>query len=74
MRRLSHLLARRRGWMLTLLVSVLLAGHGLILSYASSHVTLSAGVLSGAIVLLVIKHLGLLAPLYGLFRRRGSGH
>jgi hypothetical protein len=29
-------------------------------------------VLSGAIVLLVIKHLGLLGPLYALFRRRRS--
>jgi hypothetical protein len=37
-----------------------------------SHVTLSAAVLSGAIILLVIKHVGLLGPLYALFRRRGS--
>ena len=71
MHRLPHLLARRRGWILLLLVAVL-AGHGVILYYALSHVTLSAAVLSGAIILLVIKHVGLLGPLYALFRRRGS--
>jgi membrane protein YdbS with pleckstrin-like domain len=69
-----HLLAPRRVWMLPVLVVVLLAGHGVILYYVSSHVMLSAAVLSGAIILLVIKHVGLLRPLYALFRRRRSGH
>lgn len=69
-----HLLARRRVWMLPVLVILLLVGHGVILYYVSSHVTLSAAVLSGAIILLVIKHVGLLGPLYALFRRRRSGH
>jgi membrane protein YdbS with pleckstrin-like domain len=69
-----HLLARRRVWMLPVLMIVLLVGHGVILYYASSHVMLSAAVLSGAIILLVIKHVGLLGPLYALFRRRRSGH
>jgi hypothetical protein len=63
------LLARRRGWILLLLVAVL-AGHGVILYYALSHVTLSAAVLSGAIILLLIKHVGLLGPVYAWFRRR----
>jgi membrane protein YdbS with pleckstrin-like domain len=69
-----HLLARRRVWVLPVLMIVLLVGHGVILYYASSHVMLSAAVLSGAIILLVIKHVGLLGPLYALFRRRRSGH
>jgi len=70
----AYLLARRRVWMLPVLLIVLLAGHGVILSYVSSHVVLSTAVLSGAIILLVLKHVGLLGPLYALFRRRRSGH
>ncbi len=67
-----HLLARKRFWILPLLLVVLIAGHGVILYYVSSHVMLSAAVLSGAIILLVIKHVGLLGPVYALFRRRRS--
>ncbi|MGH7628759.1 MAG: hypothetical protein ACREOF_05115 [Gemmatimonadales bacterium] len=74
MNRPPHLLARGRVWMLPVLVIVLLAGHGVILYYMSSHVILSAAVLSGAIILLMIKHVGLLGLLYALFRRRRSGH
>ena len=48
----------------------LIAGHGIILYYVSSYTTLSAAAVSGAITLVVIKHLGLLSPLYALFRRR----
>lgn len=72
MNRPPHLPAPRRFWMLPVLLVVLLAGHAVILYYVSSHVTLSAAVLSGAIILLVIKHLGLLLPAYALFRRRRS--
>src|SRR5437867_381707 len=60
-----HLPARRRVWILQVLLVILLAGHGLILYYVSSHVMLSAVVLSGAIILLAIKHAGLLGPVYG---------
>jgi membrane protein YdbS with pleckstrin-like domain len=74
MNKRPHLLARRHVWMLPVVVIVLLAGHGVILYYLSSHVMLSAAVLSGAIILLVIKHVGLLGPLYARFRRRRSGH
>lgn len=35
---------------------------------------LVAAVLSGAIILLMIKHVGLLGPLYARFRQRRSGH
>lgn len=57
---------------------VLIAGH-LIVLYLLGHVGLSQGVVSGAVVsglilVVVAKHLGLLstlvASLYGLFRRR----
>ncbi len=74
MNRPPHLLARGRVWMLLVLGIGLLAGHGVILYYVSSHVMLSAAVVSGAIILLMIKHVGLLCPLYALFRRRRSGH
>ena len=51
-------------------VIVLIAAHGVILYYFSSHLALSAAVVSGAIILAVIKHLGLLGLVYALFRRR----
>ncbi len=67
-----HLLARRRFWILPILLVVLLAGHGAIMYYVSSHVMLSTAVLSGAVILLVIKHLGLLGPVSALSRWRRS--
>jgi hypothetical protein len=72
MNRIPHLLLRWRPRLLLFLLAVLLAGHGVILYYAASEVTVSAGVLLGLIVLLVIKHLGVLGPVYALFRRRGA--
>ena len=72
MTRLPHRLAFRRNWILPILL-VLLAGHGVILYYLSSHVMLSTAVLSGAMILLVIKHVGLLGPLYALLRRARGG-
>jgi hypothetical protein len=72
MSRPPHLLARRRFWILPVLLVVLLASHGVILYYGFSHVIPSAAVLSGAIILLVIKHVGLLGPVYAWFRRRRS--
>ena len=68
MRRHSPL--RARAWMLAVGVIILIAGHGIILYYFASHVTLSAAVVSGAIVLVVIKHLGVLGSVYALFRQR----
>jgi hypothetical protein len=60
--------------MLSVGVVVLIAGHAIILSYALSHTALSAAVVSGVMILVVIKHLGwfavLLGPLYALCRRR----
>ena len=65
-----HSRLRARAWMLMAGLITLIAGHGIILYYFSSHMPLSAAVVSGVIILVVIKHLGLLGPVYALFRRR----
>jgi hypothetical protein len=65
----GHSRLRAHAWLLLVGVIVLIAGHGIILYYFASHVTLSAAVASGVITLVVIKHLGLLGPVYALFRR-----
>lgn len=70
MSRLPHQPARRRLWILLVVFAVLLAGHGAILYFVSSHVALSATGLSAGIILVLIKHVGLLGPLYAFFRRR----
>jgi hypothetical protein len=63
-----------RTLMLSVGVVVLIAGHGIILSYVLSYTALSAAVVAGVMMLVVITHLGWLAvclgPLYALFRRR----
>lgn len=62
-----------RPWMLPLGVGALVAGP-VILYYILSRAGLPAALVSGVILLMVIKHLGLLAillgPLYALFRGR----
>jgi hypothetical protein len=63
---------RSRLRILPVLLVGLLAGHGVILYYVSSHVALSAAALSGAVILLVMKHVGLFGQLYALIRRRRS--
>lgn len=73
MHRLPTLLAHRRTWMLAILVIALLAAHGVIVRYMVSNQALSGAVLSGVVVVLVIKHLGLLGSLYALVRRRSRG-
>jgi high-affinity Fe2+/Pb2+ permease len=55
-------------WVLAVL-AVLIAGHGIILYYASSHLALSVGFVSGVVLLIVIKHLGLLSPVYAVICR-----
>jgi membrane protein YdbS with pleckstrin-like domain len=53
---------------------VLVAGHGAFLYYVRAHVGLSVGALAGLILLVLVKHLGLLAPAFARFRRRsGTG-
>ena len=53
-------------------VVVLVAGHGIILYYGSSHAALSGAVLSSVAILVIVKHLGLVGSLYALLRRRLS--
>ena len=65
----GHNLTRGRVWIVAVLAVVLIAVHGSILYYASSHMALSAGIIAGTVVLIVIKHLGLLGPVLALFRR-----
>jgi hypothetical protein len=66
----AHFLLRGRIWVVSVLALILIAGHGLILYFASSHLALSAALVSGVILLIVIKHLGLLVRAYALLRRR----
>jgi hypothetical protein len=67
----EHGRARMRTWILLVLVAVIgLGSHSVVLYYVLSHTALSAAVVSGVIVLIVIKHLGLLGSLYALVRRR----
>lgn len=47
----------------------LVAGHGFILYALSSHSLLSAAAVSGLVIMVVIKHLGLLGSFYALVRR-----
>jgi hypothetical protein len=65
----NHLRMRHR---MVLLVGsiVLIAGHGVILYYVSSHIAVSAAIVFGVIVLVVLKHLRVLGGLYGMLRRR----
>jgi uncharacterized membrane protein YhaH (DUF805 family) len=58
-----------RSWILALVLVALIAGHGF-LFYVLSHKRLAASVASGLILLVVIKHLGLLSPLYTVLQRR----
>lgn len=67
----AHGRPRMRPWMLLALVGVIgLAAHSVVLYYVLTHTALSAAVVSGVIVLIVLKHLGWLGPLHALFRRR----
>jgi hypothetical protein len=74
MHRAPHPIGRSRLRILPVLVVGLLAGHAIILYYVASHVALSAAALSGAVILVVIKHVGLFGQLYALIRRRRSGN
>jgi membrane protein YdbS with pleckstrin-like domain len=49
-------------------VGILIAAHGSILYYVSSHATVS--IAAAAVILVVIKHLGLFGPLLAWLRRR----
>jgi hypothetical protein len=59
-----------RPWIILFGLVVLIAGHGVILYYVSSHTAISGSVLLGVAAVIVLKHLGLFGPLFALFRRR----
>jgi hypothetical protein len=60
----------RRPWLLLVGAVALIAAHATILRYVLPHAALSTAVVSGVIILVVIKHLGLLGSLFALFRRQ----
>jgi hypothetical protein len=57
----------KNGWVL-LLAGLLLAAHAIVLYRVSSHVAWTVGL--GLILLVLLKHLGILGPIYGFFKRR----
>jgi hypothetical protein len=62
---------RQGFWIVTTVVAIV-AGHGIILYYGSSHLALSATAVSIVAVLVIVKHLGLLDAVSGLLRRHFS--
>ena len=67
---MEHNLISTRPWLLLAAAAVLIATHALILRVALQHQGLSAAMVVGVIVLVVIMHLGLLSRLNALFPRR----
>lgn len=59
-----------RPWLLLGAAAVLIASHALILRFALQHKGLSAAMVAGLMLLVVMTHMGLLSRLYALFRRR----
>jgi len=59
----------KRSWMLAAGAVALVAVHAIILRYVLPHAALSAVVVSGVIIVVVIKHLGLLGSLFARLRR-----
>lgn len=59
----------KRAWMLPIVIVAIISAH-VILPYLLWHTGLSVGLVSGATILVVIKHLGLLGSLSALLRRR----
>ncbi len=66
----AHRLTRARNWILAVLALLLIGGHGFVLYHFSSHLLLSGAAVAGLIIVIVIKHLGLLSALYRPRRRR----
>jgi len=60
---------RGRLWAALTAIPVLIAAHGVILYYFSSHMTLSVAVIVGVIAMVVVKHLGLGGPLYAQLQK-----
>lgn len=60
--------SHNRPWLALAGAAILIAGHGVILYYVSSHLALSAAMIAAVIGLIIVKHLGLLGPLYAAAR------
>jgi len=58
-----------RPWAMIAAVIILFATHGLAF-YFLRHLRLSAAVVFGVLVLVVVKHIGAFSSLYALFRKR----
>lgn len=53
-----------RRWLLLPLAAVLIASHSLVLRYALHHKSLSAAIVTGIVILVVMTHLGLLSRFF----------
>jgi hypothetical protein len=58
-----------RLWLALAIVGVIIAAHGGVLYYVSSHVAASTAVFAGIFVLVALKHLGLVGPFYAMLRK-----
>jgi len=58
-----------RLWLVLAIVVVIIAVHGGVLYYVSSHVAASTAVFAGVFVLVALKHLGLVGPFYAMLRK-----
>jgi membrane protein YdbS with pleckstrin-like domain len=67
---MRHSRLRLRASVLLAALVLLLTGHAVVLYFSSSHAALPASIVVFVIVLIAIKHLGLLGATYGLLRRR----
>jgi len=61
--------SHQRFWMLIAGTVILIAGHGFTLHYISSHLAFSSAVIAGVVGLVVVKHLGLIGPVYAILRK-----
>ena len=61
-----------RPWILVALGIILLSAHGFVLYLIRHHLPLSATMLSGVAVIVLIRHLGAFSSLYALFRKRAQ--
>jgi hypothetical protein len=67
---IEHRQLFRQIWLPVFVVTALLAVHFIVLNFAWSRLALPTAVVVGAAILAVVKHLGLLGPLYAVWRRR----
>jgi len=58
-----------RLWIVLAGAALLVAGHGVVLYYVSSHMALSVAAIAGLIAVVLAKHLGLFGPLFALLRK-----